>query len=353
MSPFRAGSLRTVVVGAGAMGTEWLRAIDASPDVELAAVVDLDASAAARAARGAPSATTLDEVAADADFVVDATVPAAHFAVTASALRLGLPVLGEKPLAETLPQALTLAALSSLTGAPFAVSQSRRFEPHLTAFKSSLGSLGPVGSLTTEFYRGPRFGGFRETMAHPLLLDMAIHAFDTARYLLDDEPVSVYCDAYNPAWSWYAGDASVNALFRFASGARYSYLASWCATGRDTSWNGSWRAVAERGTVLWDGDHDPASGSGAPNTLLASISGSLAAFVDALRAGRRPATDVHRNVMSLAMVLCAVESADTGAPVRLDESLARAHAAAVQAAAPDVGDVLRSWPSVREALARG
>ena len=277
-------------------------------------------------------------------------MPAAHFAVTASALRLGLPVLGEKPLAETLPQALTLAALSSLTGTPFVVSQSRRFEPHLVAFKASFGSLGPVGSLTTEFYRGPHFGGFRETMAHPLLLDMAIHAFDTARYLLDDEPVSVYCDAYNPSWSWYAGSAAANALFRFASGARYSYLASWCATGRDTSWNGSWRAVGARGTALWDGDHDPSSGAGAASSLLSSISGSLAVFVDALRTGRRPATDVHRNVLSLAMVLCAVESADTGALVRLDDTLGRAHAAAVEAAEPDVAEVLRSWPSVRAAL---
>ena len=350
MSPFRAGPLRTVVVGAGAMGTQWLDAIDASPDVELAAVVDLDASAAARAARGVPSATTLAEVAALADFVVDATVPAAHFAVTASALRLGLPVLGEKPLAETLPQALTLAALSSLTGSLFVVSQSRRFEPHLVAFKSSLGSLGPLGSLTTEFYRDPRFGGFRETMAHPLLLDMAIHAFDTARYLLDEEPVSVYCDAYNPSWSWYAGSAAANALFRFSSGARYSYLASWCATGCDTSWNGSWRAVGAGGTALWDGDHDPSSGAGSPSSLLSSISGSLAVFVDALRTGRRPATDVHRNVLSLAMVLCAVESAEAGAPVRLDDTLARAHAAATQAAEPDVAEVLRSWQSVRTAL---
>ncbi|GIF68986.1 dehydrogenase [Asanoa ishikariensis] len=328
------------------MGTEWLAAIAASPDVSLAAVVDLDLAAAARAAQGVPSATTLSEVASGADFVVNATVPSAHFDVTRSALRLGLPVLGEKPLTSTLPEALTLAALSSLTGSLFVVSQSRRFERNLFGFKSRLSALGPVGSLTTEFYRGARFGGFRETMAHPLLLDMAIHAFDTARYLLDDEPVSVYCDAYNPSWSWYAGDASANALFRFASGARYSYLASWCADGGDTSWNGNWRAVASSGTAFWDGDRSPADA----NTLLETISASLSVFVEALRTGRRPATAVHANVMSLAMVLCAVASADTGAVVAVDDVLARAHASAIGSADPDVAEVLRSWPSVRSAL---
>ncbi|MDG4820484.1 Gfo/Idh/MocA family oxidoreductase [Asanoa sp. WMMD1127] len=337
--------MRAVLVGAGAMGAEWLAAIAASPDVLLAAVVDLDEAAAARAAAGAvPSATSLTAVAAGADFVVDATVPAAHFAVTTEALRLGLPVLGEKPLAATLPEALTLAALSSLTGTPFVISQSRRYERSLADFKTEVDALGTVGALHTSFYRAPHFGGFRETMPHPLLLDMAIHPFDTARYLLSDEPVSVFCDAWNPPWSWYAGAASANALFRFASGARYSYTASWCAAGQETSWNGSWRAVAEGGTAVWDGEGAPSS------TLLETIGASLASFVEALGAGTRPATSVHRNVLSLAMVLCAVESADSGRVVVIDETLSRAHADAVAAAPPDVAEVLRSWPSVRGAL---
>ncbi|MEV4623233.1 Gfo/Idh/MocA family oxidoreductase [Asanoa sp. NPDC049573] len=351
--------MRALVVGAGAMGREWLRAVADSPSVTLAGVVDVDLAAANRAAAGAPAARTVTELAPAADFVIDATVPAAHFAVTTEALRLGLPVLGEKPLAETLPQALALAALSELTGTLFAVSQSRRYDPHLSAFRSQIEGLGQVGSLTTEFYRGSRFGGFREKMPHPLLLDMAIHAFDTARYLLADEPIQVYCDAYNPPWSWFDGAASAHATFRFAGGARYHYSASWCGTGFDTSWNATWRATAARGTALWDGDHAPSCDTDGevvtappgPAALFSeSISASLATFVDALRSGTRPATDVHRNVLSLAMVLAAVDSADTATPVVIDNTLATAHATATQAAPPDLAEVLRSWPSVREAL---
>jgi predicted dehydrogenase len=358
--------MHAAVVGAGVMGSVWTEAIAASPDVRLAAVVDIDPAAASQAlaAVGVPdavAATSVTEAAAGGgiDFVVDATVPAAHLAVTAEALRLGLPVLGEKPLTETLPQALTLAALAELTGTQFVVSQSRRFEPNLVAFKEQVGRLGAVGTVSTEFYRAPRFGGFRETMPHPLLLDMAIHAFDTARYLLDDEPVRVYCDAFNPPWSWFVGDASASASFRFASGARYAYTASWCAEGFHTSWNGSWRVSGEHGTALWDGDHAPvcdvdgAVVTAPPepgSTLLASIAGSLAAFVDALSRDTAPATEVHRNVLSLAMVLCAVESAASGAPVLVDDALAAAHEVAVREASADVAEVLRSWPSVGAAL---
>ena len=48
---------------------------------------------------------------------------------------------------------------------------------------------GEVGTVTTEFFKAPRFGGFREQMAYPLLVDMAIHQFDLARDLIQAEAV--------------------------------------------------------------------------------------------------------------------------------------------------------------------
>lgn len=35
-------------------------------------------------------------------------------------------------------------------------------------------------------------------MDHPLLLDMAVHAFDAARWFLGADPVGVYCEEFNP-----------------------------------------------------------------------------------------------------------------------------------------------------------
>jgi predicted dehydrogenase len=360
-----ADPLRVVLAGAGNMGRAWRTTIEAAPDVELAGIADLDRGRAEAAAeelgRDVAVGTDAVELAAStgARAVVDVTVPAAHHPVTTAALFAGLDVLGEKPVAETVAQALSLAAASQVTGRLFMVSQSRRWNPQLFALRAMAEDLGALGTLTTEFFRAPRFGGFREEMAHPLLVDMAIHAFDSARFVLGAEPVSAYCETHNPPWSWYAGDAAATAVFAMEGGARYTYTGSWCSPGEQTSWNGEWRLSAEKGSARWDGDHEPVLDTDVeptprPPALFSGIEGSLLVFTDALRTGVPPMGEVHENVLSLAMVEAAVQSAQTGQRVLVDDVLAEAHAQALRSEThPDVKDALASWPSVREVLTAG
>lgn len=364
-----AGPLRVVAVGAGQMGRAWLRVLEDSAEVELVGLADLDLDVARQAATElgrADLATAADGVALARDVgaaaLVDVTVPVAHHPVTTAALFAGLPVLGEKPAAATLAQTLSLAAAAECSGQLFMVSQSRRWNPQLAALKSLVSQLGPVGAVATEFYRGPHFGGFRDAMAQPLLVDMAIHQFDAARYLLESEPLSVSCETWNPGWSWYTGDASATAVFEFDDGARYSFSGSWCAPGAETSWNGEWRVSAARGTALWSGDDaptvdvpvadaEPAPEPGEPSPY-DGIAGSLAIFCAALRSGETPMGEVHENAMSLAMVEAAVRSAELGRRVLLDDVLDDAHRQAVaEERRDDVRAVLTGWASVREALA--
>ncbi|KRV49796.1 oxidoreductase [Wenjunlia vitaminophila] len=354
--------LRILVVGAGRMARLWLRAILASPDTALAGLVDIDPAAAekALAETGAPDVPTgpgLTALAAatSPDAVVDVTVPAAHLPVTLEALALGLPVLGEKPLAVTLPEALRLAAAAELAGELFMVSQSRRYHPHLFTFKQQVGRLGRLGILTTEFFKAPHFGGFRDAMAHPLLLDMAIHPFDTARWLLNAEPVSVRCEEYNPGWSWYVGAAAATAVFEMTGGSRYIFTGSWCSPGLETSWNGAWRLSGEHGSITWDGDH-PATVEMTPGKDVdraagrmwttaepaKGVAGSLAEFVHALRTGTVPMGEVHDNVMSLAMVTGALESVLTDRRIRMDDLLDAALADALESATGPERDLLCS-----------
>ncbi|BDZ48125.1 dehydrogenase [Frondihabitans sucicola] len=348
------------------MGQAWLRNDRANADVELVGIVDLDldAARAGAAVYGDDSiavhtdlARLIDEVRPDA--ILDITVPAAHHPVTTDALFEGLPVLGEKPAAQNVAEALSLAAAAEVTGELFMVSQSRRYNDHLVAFKQHAGLLGDVGTVTTEFFRAPRFGGFREEMDNVLLLDMAIHPFDSVRYLLDRDPVSVYCESYNPSWSWYRGDAAASAVFEFEGGIRYAYSGSWCAPGAETSWNGAWRVSGANGSALWNGDDAPTSETPAADpaalaalpSVGAEIAGSLAAFVAALRTGETPDGEVHGNVMSLAMVEAAIESKDTGTRIAIDDVLERAYESAVRSERrDDVRAQLESWSSVRGAL---
>jgi predicted dehydrogenase len=283
-------------------------------------------------------------------------VPVAHHPVTTAVLFAGLPVLGEKPVADTLASALSLAAAAEVTGQLFMISQSRRWNPQVFALRGMVEDLGAIGTVTTEFFKAPHFGGFRDQMAHPLLIDMAIHPFDTVRFLLAADPVSVYCQAWNPSWSWYAGAASASAVFEMAGGARYAYNGSWCAPGAETSWNGSWRVSGEKGSARWDGDHEPVMEADQPHTEhprspYSDLAGSLRVFCEALRTGTAPMGEVHENLMSLAMVEAAVESAETGARVLIDDILERAHARAIrEEARGEVRDALKSWTSVRAVL---
>ncbi|WP_223167174.1 Gfo/Idh/MocA family protein [Nonomuraea sp. SYSU D8015] len=346
--------LRVVQVGAGSMGLAWMRTLTASEDVELVGVADLDVDRAEAAVRAVGADAKVDVSLSsllpvtEPDAVVNVTVPAAHAAVNIEALFAGVPVLCEKPAAPTLADAVVQVAAAEATGRLLMISQSRRYYAALAEYRRRIAEVGTPGLLTTGFFRGPRFGGFRDEMEQPLLVDMAIHAFDAARYLLDAEPVSVVCESWNPAWSWYRGDAAATAMFTFDGGTRYVFTGAWCADGLETSWNGEWRATGSAGTATWDGEGRVTSSvSGAadvPPGPGEQIAGALAEFVAALRTGVEPSGAIAGNIRSLAMVEAAVRSAESGTRVQIGALLEQAHRDALARPVRDeIRARLESW----------
>ena len=333
--------LRAVLVGAGSMGRNWARNLLGCDEVELAGWVDIQPEVASEGAvtLGIPDiyvGATLREAleAVRPDFVVDVSIPEAHRDITIEALEWGLPVLGEKPMADTLERAREMVAASERAGKLYMVSQSRRYNAGLAAYRTLIAEhLGPLGMLNADFFLGPHFGGFREVMASPLVLDMAIHTFDAARYLSGADPVAVYCEEFNPPWSWYRGAACAVALFELSDGLRFTYRGSWCAEGLQTSWDADWRAIGSRGTAVWDGEGPPVAeivtareGFFSPVERRegiveqwehTGIAASLREFLQALRTGDTPMGECHDNIKSLAMVFAAIESAATDRRVRI------------------------------------
>jgi predicted dehydrogenase len=330
--------LRAVLVGAGKLGPYWALELLDNPQTELVGWVDLDAArvraeAAALGLAALPTGDSLDAMLAaeQPDFVVNVTAPAAHHAVTIAALESGAAVLSEKPLAATLAEALEMIAAADRAGRLLMVSQNRRYMPELIAFRDTVAALGPLSELTCDFYIAHRekAAGFLFEFAQPLLLDMAIHLFDGARAITGATPESVFCDAYNPPWSWYAGAAAASAIFRMSGGLRFAFTGNWAADGFQTSWTGSWRAVGERGSVTWDGEGAPlADGDGVvavqpllrpknPERFMGLVD-ALADFVRAVRTGEIPQGECHDNVRSLAMCHAAVESAARGEVVAIE-----------------------------------
>jgi myo-inositol 2-dehydrogenase/D-chiro-inositol 1-dehydrogenase len=356
--------LPVVVVGAGAMGKEWIRMLARSPFAVPVGVVDLDIGLAASAVEsvglgGVVVGASVAEVAerAGAEAVVNVTVPQAHRIVNEQALRAGLPVLCEKPLAPTVAEALRQVALADLTGGLLMVSQSRRYFKHLAAFREAVSVLGPLAAVHAQFFHADNEPGFREQMAHPLLVDMSVHHFDMLRYLTDDEPVAVRCSSWNPSWSWFAGDAAATAEFELFSGARFVYAGSRCTPGLQTSWNADWHVYAEHGAAAWDGDNAVKVDAAGPRSEMPEqregIEGALEEFTASLRAGTTPQNEVRTNVLSLAMVEGAIRSSERGGErvvvaELLEESLAQAIADEER---DDVAELLRSWTSAADGIA--
>jgi predicted dehydrogenase len=334
---------RVIIVGAGSISNAWFPPIK-TEELKVAAVVDLRLeSAQAQIDKyqlsGTVASNDLDKTLRDvkADFVLDLTIPQAHCEVTCKALAAGFHVIGEKPMAATMDEARKMVAASEKSGKLYMVSQSRRWDSkHATVAKTlSDGAAGTVTTLNCDFFLGAHFGGFRAEMDSPLILDMSIHHFDLARMFCRHSAVSVYAEEFNPAGSWYKGDVAGNCLFEMAGGVRFAYRGSWCSEGCPTSWNGDWRIIGEKGTLLYAGDKDPAgevvSGkeglvwprSPMPISTIEAkktqMHGGLDEMLNFLRLGRTPQTECHDNIHSLAMVLGAIESSRSGKRVRISD----------------------------------
>jgi predicted dehydrogenase len=222
-------------------------------------------------------------------------------------------------------------------GKLYMVSQSRRWEPKHESIQKTVArrTLGTITTANCDFYLGAHFGGFRDVMPSPLILDMSIHHFDLVRYMTGADPVAVYAREFNPKGSWYKGDVAASCIFEMTNGVIFTYRGSWCAEGCPTSWHGDWRIIGDKGTIIYERDGEPhgqvvsgkVTGFSAPlkkapiaksNMKHTGMHGALREMLQYLRTGKKPQCECHDNIKSLAMVFSAIESSNKGrrVPVR-------------------------------------
>ena len=337
-----------VLAGCGGMSKGWLTALAEHPllkgRVRIVGLVDLDRSTAeARAAEfglsGIAIGTDLAAVLSETrpDLLFDVVIPGARSGVVETGLSHNCHVLSEKPMAASLEEGKAMIARAAAAGRIHAVVQNRRFIAGVRRIRRLIesGALGELASLNCDFFVGAHFGGFREEMENVLLLDMAIHTLDAARFMSGKTPRAVYCLETNPPGSWYRHGAAANAIFEFEDNVVFNYRGSWAAEGANTSWESAWRIVGSRGTLLWDGADSfeartVASDSGFFRALAeievpqpadpdqthghASV---IADFLHAIETGGQPETAGSDNIKSLAMVFAAIDSARLGQRVQI------------------------------------
>lgn len=341
---------RVIIAGCGHMANVWADYALLREDTSIVGLVDISPDAAAsfanRKSLSCPTFTTIADAidATDANLVFDITIPASHYDIASVALAKGCDVFAEKPLAENIDQCIELVHLAKKHGRTHAIMQNRRFDTRIRSLRKLIDDqhIGKVGFISADFFIGAHFGGFRDVMDSPLLLDMAIHTFDQARLISGANPVSVYCHEFNPHGSWYKGNAMALCIFEMSDGSVFDYRGSWCSEGAPTSWEGTWRVIGDKGTALWDGhgmpyaevvsaEHQQGKFMYETHTLQGEEvhldntfhQGCLDDMFAALEEKRQPETNSADNIYSMAMVLAAVESARINAKVSISSILSK------------------------------
>ena len=165
--------LRVAVVGAGVFGRHHMRVIHQLPDVELAAVVDVDAAKAAEAAAqyGCPVFDDVASLHGKVDAAVVAVPTVRHAAIGIALLEAGIDVLVEKPIAPDLASAQALVDAAQSNRRILQVGHLERFNPAVLAMRDAV-----TVPLFFEIHRLSIFTP--RSLDVDVVLDLMIHDLD-------------------------------------------------------------------------------------------------------------------------------------------------------------------------------
>ncbi|MEP7135467.1 MAG: Gfo/Idh/MocA family oxidoreductase [Chloroflexota bacterium] len=194
--------MKIAFAGAGYIINIHAKAAKAQQDVELAAVVEKfseKSAALAQKFKIKKQYHTVEEMlkAGGVDALVIGTPNFLHAPQAIAALKAGVHVMVEKPMAINAREAGKMMEASAKSGAKLMVAHCWRFDEDVNWLKTQAQKLGKIirtKGIGVHTHWGPA-GWFtqKEFAGGGALVDMGIHALDTARYLLGDpKPVSVY-----------------------------------------------------------------------------------------------------------------------------------------------------------------
>ncbi|MGV9848324.1 bi-domain-containing oxidoreductase [Streptomyces sp. NPDC003442] len=323
-------SVRLAFVGAGNYATSMLLPhLERRDGVELATVVTTTALSAANAKRkfGFAEATTdldavLGDPSIDAVFVV--TRHSSHAELTQRALRAGKAVFVEKPLALTEDElAGVLAAVEESGNDRLQVGFNRRFAPLLQEARKRFGARTGPANLRYLVNAGRLDHGswyLQQGTEGSRFAGEGGHFIDTASWLLDADPVSVYAVATS-------GNEDLQIVLRYPDGSTATL--AYVTTGSPGFPKETLDLIAD-GKVLRLDDFVRASvfvdrgvgrdrwvSSRLPKARDKGQSAELAAFIKAVRTGGPMPVPLESLVATTAATLAVRAGLAAGAPVTL------------------------------------
>jgi myo-inositol 2-dehydrogenase/D-chiro-inositol 1-dehydrogenase len=328
-------TIAVAVLGAGRMGQTHIRNLAAMPGVRLLAVADQDATAAERGrAIGRAERALTDPLEAIADPSVEAvvivTATSSHATLIEASVRAGKATWSEKPIALDLEATVRVVDLARSTAVPVQLGFMRRFDPGYARARERIeaGELGRIEqfrALSRDTY--PPSLEFLRTSGG-LFLDLAVHDFDLARFLVGEvEEVHAWGAVLVDERFREAGDIDTAAtMLRFRNGALGVIEAA-----RHSAWGYDIRtevAGAEGKVVIeaprktdllfsrqfgFEGDHY----ENFPDRFAAAFRLELEAFFRSIATGTPPSPGPEDALETLRLALAADRSWREGRPVHV------------------------------------
>ena len=192
--------LRFGLLGAGRIGAVHARAVAATAGAELVAVADAIPKAAEAIAKSyAAEIRSVDAImnAKDVDAVLITTPTDMHADMIEQAARAGKAIFCEKPIDLSVDRVRRCLDVARAEKAALMIGFNRRFDPNFMEARARInaGVIGEVEmvSITSRDPAPPPIAYV--TRSGGLFRDMTIHDFDMAAFLLGEDPVSVFAAA--------------------------------------------------------------------------------------------------------------------------------------------------------------
>jgi predicted dehydrogenase len=331
---------RCLMLGASGFAGSWIRQFlpNFAGRLEVVALVDVNEAALAASGdflglaprqRFADMATAFAQV--DADFCLIVIPPAFHRQAVLHAVERRMPILSEKPIADTWQACLDIYAAVKQAGLKMQVVQNYRYNTPMLTMHHVLrqGDLGRLNYLVGRFAADYREYGswgatFRHEIPHSILVEGAVHHFDMLRNLSGGDCLTISGWEWNPPWSTSKGEFCTLYVMRMTNDVRASYEGSGTAAGEQSTWHEEYyRAECEHGAVSVGRDHIVrvhrfARGRGlvveevpAVTPVYQGHNWLIDEFLTWLDGGPAPATVVDDNLKSVAMVFAAIEASRT------------------------------------------
>jgi inositol 2-dehydrogenase len=192
------------LIGAGRMGQVFAHTLAFNvPEADLAAIADTDPAVAKDTAERFNVPTWFSDYRSllerkDITAVVIATSTHTHVEVACAAVAAGKQIFCEKPLALDLAGNDMVIEAARSAGVSLQVGLNRHFDPAYLAAKRMIAE-GKIGTpvMIKLIGRDPRRTGLefaRRSNSGGMLIDMGVHDFDTARWLMGSEVERVYTE---------------------------------------------------------------------------------------------------------------------------------------------------------------